>query len=102
MTTARAIGPAVSSTVVKNLLVAANRCAEHDGHDPPAGSPRALSHRMRYVVCSRRMLPRLARGPTARSALALRMLTVRVWRKVRRCSRHAWAISGEYLGQTPL
>ena len=28
-------GTAVSSTVVKNLLVAANRCAEHDGHDPP-------------------------------------------------------------------
>ena len=36
---------------------------------------------MRDVVCSRRMLPRLACGPAARSAPALRMLTVRVWRK---------------------
>ena len=57
---------------------------------------------MRDDVCSRRILSRLARGPAARSAPALRMLTVRVWRKVRRCSGHAWATGGEHLGQNPL
>ena len=61
---------------------------------------------MRYVVCSRRMLPRLARGPAARSAPALRMLTVRVWRKVPGAAPDTRGLGiptgGEHLGQTPL
>ena len=45
-------------------------------HDPdaPPGSPRALSHRASEVVCSRRMILRPIRGPTARFARAPIML----------------------------
>ena len=75
-TTARANGTERSAAVVKDLLVAANRCAGQHDPDAPPGEPRALSHRASEVVCSRRMLPRPTRAPTARSARATIMLTV--------------------------
>ena len=75
ITTARAKGTKVSTAVVKDLLVGANRCACQQDPDAPPGEPRALSHRASEVVCSRRMLPRPVRGPAARSARATHMLT---------------------------
>ena len=74
MTTARANGTERSAAVVKDLLVAANRCAGQHDPDVPPGEPRALSHRASEVVCSRRMLPRPTRAPAARSARAPIML----------------------------
>ena len=73
-TTARANGTERSAAVVKDLLVAANRCAGQHDPDAPPGEPRALSHRASEVVCSRRMLPRPTRAPAARSARAPIML----------------------------
>ena len=75
-TTARANGTERSAAVVKDLLVAANRCAGQHDPDAPPGEPRALSHRASEVVCSRRMLPRPTRAPAAQSARATHMLTV--------------------------
>ena len=76
ITTARAKGTQVTPAVVKDLLVAANRCAGQHDPDAPPGEPRALSHRASEVVCSRRMLPRPTRAPAAQSARATHMLTV--------------------------
>ena len=81
MTTARANGTERSAAVVKDLLVAANRCAGQHDPDAPPGSPRALSHRASEVVCSRRMLSRPTRAPAAQSARATHMLTVGEQRK---------------------
>ena len=75
-TTARANGTERSAAVVKDLLVAANRCAGQHDPDAPPGEPRALSHRASDLVCSRRMLPRPTRAPAAQSARATHMLTV--------------------------
>ena len=74
ITTTRANGTERSAAVVKDLLVAANRCAGQHDPDAPPGEPRASSHRASDGLCSRRMLPRPTRAPAPRSARAPIML----------------------------
>ena len=67
-------GPRRCNSCWRNdLLVGANRCASQADPDPAASVPRALSHAKRDVVCSRHILPHLARCFACRSARATSM-----------------------------
>ena len=92
-TTAQMAGTLPLQLLLKDLLVAANRCACQDDPDPAAGVPRALSHAKRDAACGMlttcTSLPRslLLRSIRARDSHAHRVGVL----FSEALSRHAWA-----------